>query len=108
MVVQQNKSYVAKLRVRSAASETLSLKLRMNQALASLNLHPASLPPTSIAFIRKLSDPAPGSIKLNDTSMVPPAWERAVVSSVDQIVRRAARPALRGRRRSPAPSDAER
>ncbi len=94
MVVERNKTYVATLRVRSATRETLSLQLRMNQALASLDLHPTSMPPSAIAFIRKLRDPAPGSLNLQVTAGVPLAWGRAVAASLDQIVSRAARPAL--------------
>ena len=94
LVVEHNRTYVAKVRVRSSSRETMSLRLRLNQALTSLDLHPAGLPSSAVAIIRKLEDPAPGSLKLHDAAGVPVAWAQAVAASLDQIVRRAARPAL--------------
>ena len=102
MVVGQNKTYVATLRVRSPARETLSVQLRMKQALASLDLRPPSLPANASVFVRRLHDPSPGSLRLRDGDGVPQAWAQAVAASLDQIVRRAARPAL-----EPVAADAE-
>jgi hypothetical protein len=63
--------------------------------LRAADLEPASLPAQAILCIRRLPDPLPGTIDLSGHASVPPApWQRAARESIENLARRAARPAV--------------
>ncbi len=61
-----------------------------------LNLQPHGLSPKAIICIRRLREPVPGALaaRRDRRAPTPHEWERALVETLDQMVRRAARPAL--------------
>ena len=86
-----------RLRVRCSGLDPLATRQRIESLLNTADLHPPGLAPSAILCIRTLRDPLPGSLQLRQGSggMRPPrAWEQAVIASLDQSVRQAARPAL--------------
>jgi hypothetical protein len=94
-VWQSGKTIVTRLRVRCSGIDPLSAQLRVTSLLDSARLHPTGLAPSAVVIIRKLRDPLPGVVQLQQGQVRPPlAWEQAVATALEQLVRRAARPAL--------------
>ncbi len=95
MHIESGKTYIDRVRVTSDDPDILSVKLRLGMLLSTLRLHPARLPPSAIICVRRLGDPLPGSLRLGGIAVhPPPAWEQAVMTSLDHLVTLAARPAL--------------
>lgn len=95
MFIEPGTTYVNKLRAASGAEDTLALRIRYERALAGARLDPPGLPASAILCVRKLRDPLPGGLRIESGSaQTPLAWERAVAESLDQLLKRAARPAL--------------
>jgi hypothetical protein len=93
---QNGKTVARRLRVRGSKLDPISTQLRIASLLNVADLHPVGLAPSAILCIRTLRDPLPGSLQVRQCSgnMRPPrAWEQAVIASLDQSVRQAARPA---------------
>lgn len=66
----------------------------MSRLLAGVDVHPTSLPPSAVLLVRRLADPAPGTLSARDSAMqAPAAWTRALRRAVDRAAREAARPA---------------
>ena len=100
---QSGKTVVTRLRVRCSGIDPISAQLRVTSLFNAAHVHPVGLPPSAIICIRKLLDPQPGTLRLAQGSVRPPlAWEQAVAASLNQLVRRAVRPAL-----GAVPTDAE-
>lgn len=78
-------------RVRVAGADPLLTQLRTAHLLNSADLRPAALPPGAILFVRRLRDPLPGALVIGE-ALPARAWERAVHSALDDLLRRAARP----------------
>ncbi|HEY3301926.1 MAG TPA: hypothetical protein VGL70_00170 [Candidatus Binatia bacterium] len=103
MIAEQKDTYVVKLRVRGGPRDALSLRMPFDRALSAIELQPSFLPPSAIAFIRQLRDPKPGLMQTEDgRASIALEWGRAVAAAVEQVLRRAARPAA-----EPVPANAE-
>lgn len=88
-----NDSTILRLRVKGSDLDPLALRGRLENLLSEVSLEPR-LPPSATLFIRKLSDPLPGSIQLdNPHARAPQAWRHAFQTRFDQLVSSAARPA---------------
>jgi hypothetical protein len=103
LIAEQKDTYVVKLRVRGGPRDALSLRMPFDRALSAIELQPSFLPPSAIAFIRQLRDPKPGLMQTEDgRASIALEWGRAVAAAVEQVLRRAARPAA-----EPVPANAE-
>lgn len=84
---------INKVRVHSAAKQEAALKLWLAAALNSADLRPAGAPPPAVLIVRHLSDPKPGRLALDGTSLRPDAaWETAVRHTLSAYYQQAARP----------------
>lgn len=98
-----NTTFVSKLVVRNSRSEKVSARLRLERLLNGVDWQVAGLAPSAIVCIRRLRDPLPGSLSLDQRSLhPPPTWQRSVNEVIERLVRRAARPI-----REAVPADAE-
>jgi hypothetical protein len=71
-----------------------SRRIALSRQLAGVDVHPSSLPPSAVLLVRRLSDPAPGTLRERDPAMLAPAaWTRALQRAVDRAARGAVRPA---------------
>jgi hypothetical protein len=90
---QPGKTTVTQLRVSGSRLDPLITRLRLSSLLAMADLHPTSLPPSSILCIRRLADPLPGALMLDAGGIKPPPdWERAAAAHLDAVVALASRP----------------
>lgn len=80
--------------MRASSNDALSTRIRVDSAFSTLDLKPRGLPESAVVFIRTLRDPLPGLIPRDLIGGVPDAWSRAVAAAIDELTRRAARPAL--------------
>jgi hypothetical protein len=91
-----NSSTILRLRVfdrESSDLDPLALRGRLQNVLSDVSFEPR-LPPSATLFIRKLSDPLPGSIQLDSPhARAPHAWRHAFQTRFDSLVSSAARPA---------------
>ena len=86
---------VARLRIRGKIASAPAAQLRVAAVLGNTDIFPFGVARSAIVFIRKLSDPLPGVLRLQRNEMQPPhIWQEALTSALDQLVRNAARPAL--------------
>lgn len=94
-LLRSERTYVSRLRVRGATLDPLVTQLRVENLLSATRLHPTGLPPSAILCVRRLRARLSGSLQLRHAgTTTPEAWQQAVTSKLDQLVRRAARPAL--------------
>jgi hypothetical protein len=94
MRVEPGKTYIGTVRLSSPERDVLALQLRLDHALAAMDLHLAGLPPSAILCVRALADPLPGALGLDRLASRPPAdWEAALSAALNRLVRAAARPA---------------
>lgn len=90
----RGRTVIQRLRLRGAELEPLSARLRLEAVLAGADLLPPGLPPSATVCIRRLMDPKPGVLPLNQQALRPPAaWNEALSSVLREQVARAARPA---------------
>ena len=88
-----NDSTILRLRVKGSDLDPLALRGRLENLLNDVSLEPR-LPPSATLFIRKIDDPLPGSIQLdNPHARAPQAWRHAFQTRFDRLVTSAARPA---------------
>jgi hypothetical protein len=96
MLESLNDSTILRLRVFDRGGtdlDPLALRGRLQNVLSDVSFEPR-LPPSATLFIRKLSDPLPGSIQLDSPhARAPHAWRQAFQTRFDQLVSSAARPA---------------
>jgi hypothetical protein len=71
-----------------------NLGMRVRRRLAAADIEPTSVPPSSILLVRRLPDPARG-VLLREPDVHAPSdrWVRAARADLDDLYRRAARPA---------------
>jgi hypothetical protein len=92
---QRDETIVGRLRVEGARVDPASAQLRLATLLNNAVSHLATLPPSAIVFIRKLRDPLPGSLRIQQRDFRPPlAWQQALNTKIEKLVANAARPAL--------------
>lgn len=90
---QHGTTVVKRLRVKGSSQDSTLTRLRVTNMLNMVDLHPRGLAPAAIVCIRTLRDPLPGALQIQQGGVRPPrAWEHAVVTSLDQLVRNAAYP----------------
>jgi hypothetical protein len=93
MAILGNTTIVSKLLVRSANSEKLATRLHLETLLNAGDWRNGGLAPSAIVCIRKLRDPLPGSLSLDQRGLHPPrAWQQSVNDAIERLIRRAARP----------------
>jgi hypothetical protein len=91
--LQSANAVISRLRIRDAGGDPLAAKLQAARLLGGIELRAAGLSPSAIICIRKLSDPAPGSLVLDQRDFHPPqAWQQSVNEAIDRLIRRAVRP----------------
>ena len=84
---------INKLRLHSSEKQALAAKMWLAAALNNADLRPAGVSPTAVLIVRHLSDPKPGRLVLDGTSLRPDAaWETAVRQSLTACYQQAARP----------------
>jgi hypothetical protein len=75
--------------------DSIALRLRVSHVMDCAALEPAGLPPSAILLVRRLDDPHPRAfLPYVDAIRPGRAWERAAQSRLEELHRRAARPAL--------------
>ena len=70
----------------------LTARLRMGSLLEQLDLSRVGLGPSAVLCIRRLEDPLPGRLSLQNGALST-AWENALLRGLEEQARRAARPA---------------
>jgi hypothetical protein len=81
------------MRVRCAATDPLSVKLRLSNLFQGFDLRPAALPRAAILRIRRFADPLPGRIRVTGYTMFPPEdWRNAAMAAINRIAGQAVRP----------------
>jgi hypothetical protein len=89
----QNKSLVAKLRVRGEGLETVSARLNLERLFGASDFLPAGLPPQAIVCIKKISDPKPRTLRLYHADLrFSSGWTEAISQKIENFYRRAFRP----------------
>jgi len=69
-------------------------RLRVPHVLNTVAFEPRGMPPSATLLVRRVPDPLPRRLMSNwDAARSSPEWERAVLSSLEDFYRRAARPA---------------
>jgi hypothetical protein len=87
-------TYVSRLRVRCSGLEPLAAQLRLASLLRAADVQPAGLAPSAIVCIRRLDDPRPHTVSLSEGNPnLPLEWQQCVRASIEQLTRRAPRPA---------------
>lgn len=84
---------IGKARIQNSGFDAKVLRLRAEHAVGLADIRLPGLPPSSMVFIRRLRDPAPGSLRLQSAGAPSRAWERAVRERLAQLVAAARRPA---------------
>ena len=80
--------------MRASGKDSLLTQLRIGRLLDPIELRPPQLPSSAILYIRKLRDPLPGSLQLEQAGVrPPPAWQEALSATLDRLASRALRPA---------------
>lgn len=84
---------ISRLRIRGASNDPLAAKLQASRLLGGVELCPTGISQSAVVCIRKLSDPLPGSLALDQRSLHPPrAWQQSVNAAIERLIRRAVRP----------------
>jgi len=85
---------IGKARIQNPGFDAKVLRLRAEHAVGLADIRLPGLPPSSLVFIRRLRDPAPGSLRLQSAGAPSRAWERAMRERLAQLVAAARRPAV--------------
>ena len=92
---QSGETIVGRLRVEGARVDPALAQLRLSTLLNSAAAHPTTLPPSALIFIRKLGDPLPRSLRIQQHDNRPPAaWQQALKAKLEGLAGNAVRPAL--------------
>ena len=94
---------IGRVRVKGAGLDPLLASSRLTQLLKNLELRPSRLPPSALLCVRRLKDPRPCTLRIDNVFASPPdAWAFAVNDRLSELANQAARPA-----REPVPPGAE-
>ena len=85
-------SAVGSLQVLGARQDTPALRAAVERAVAGAELEPPGMAPAAILIVRRLADPLPGRLSTRRAG-TDPVWEHACRESLENLLRRAARPA---------------
>jgi len=92
---QSGETIVGCLRVEGARVDPALAQLRLSTLLNRAVTHPTTLPPSALIFIRKLGDPLPRLLRIQQHDNRPPAaWQQALNEKLEGLAKNAARPAL--------------
>ena len=92
--LQGSETVVNRLRLNATTSDPGLATMRLASLLRDAPLHPAGLAPAAIVFIRKMYDPRPGSLRLDQSGgHLPAAWDQAAKELLERLVSNASRPA---------------
>lgn len=85
---------VERLRVEGRNLDPLLARLRVENLLQGVEMHPAWLAPSAIVCLRRVRDPLPGALSLSgrDIARETLAWQQSVHAAIEQKIRLAARP----------------
>ena len=93
--LQGSETVVSRLRLNAATSDPALATMRLASLLRDAPLHPANLAPAAILFIRRLHDPKPGALRLDQSGgHLPALWNQAAKELVSRLGSGAVRPAL--------------
>lgn len=92
-IIEDNETRIRRLRVTSNERDVLALRLHLDRILESADLRPSGLPSGAVMCIRNLRVPTRLPIELRDSRFAD-EWKASINTSLEQFVRRAARPAL--------------
>ena len=97
MQIHPGNTYIGTLRTTGRWHDPLALRNRLDRMLSAADLQPPGLPRHAILCIRMLRGPLPQWWRTSAGSIRPPqSWERALATTLDQLVRRAAHPGRGG------------
>jgi hypothetical protein len=103
MLAAPGTTLLRKVRVRSCEPDALAVRIKFEQAVGPGDLHPASLPRSSILCVRTLRDCSRRlSFRATPDFAALNRWRQTTVAVLDSVTRGAARPA-----RGPVPATAE-
>jgi hypothetical protein len=92
---QNEMAVVTRLRVRASDIDPIRTRFCIANLFNNAYAQPTGLSPAAIVFVRRLTDPLPGSLQLRSHQLNPPvAWQRALTVALDQSLTNAARPGL--------------
>ena len=85
---------IKKVRVSGHHGDPLSLRLRFDRVLSSIDLTPRGLPATAIVCFKRIRDPRPGLLDLSSNSLRSTfEWERALKEHLADLISKAPRSA---------------
>jgi hypothetical protein len=90
-----DRTFIGQLRVTGAGLDPLLTSSRVSQLLNSFEMRPSSLPSPAVLCVRGVRDPRPYTLRIDEARVFPDdAWRQALIGHLDELARRAARPAL--------------
>jgi hypothetical protein len=94
VLLNPNETVLRQVGVRTSEPDSVNLRARFERMLAAMDLRPLSLPPAAILCVREMRDRS-GRLKLHAHPDFAAAecWRRTIVSMLDDLAARAARPA---------------
>ena len=90
---REKNAVISKLRVRGENLDALAMRLQFEKMFGANNFLSENLPPRVIFCVKKLSDPAPRTLRLNSSDLYfPDIWQKSVTLEIEKLYRRAFRP----------------
>jgi hypothetical protein len=89
------RTIIGRLQIKGAVDDPALAGLRAASLLESADLSVAQVTPSAIVFIRKIRDPKPRTLSLDQSNgQLPAEWNRALADSLRQLASKATRPSL--------------
>ncbi len=93
-MLARESTIIHQLRVQGTGGDPLLTRLRVDHLLNMVDFTPSRLSPAAVLCIRKLRDPMPGRLRLDQAQAFPDhAWQGAVRDQINSMAESAARPA---------------
>ena len=90
---REKNAVISKLRVRGENLDALATRLQFERMFGGRDFLSENLPPRVIFCVKKLSDPAPRTLRLNHSDLnFPDLWQKSVALEIEKLYRRAFRP----------------
>ena len=90
---REKNAVISKLRVKGENLDALATRLQLERMFGANNFLSENLPPRVIFCVKKLSDPAPRTLRLNHSDLYfSDRWQKSVVLEIEKLYRRAFRP----------------
>src|SRR5215216_2122914 len=94
LALRYNETVVRRVSLKCRQLDPLAAQLRLENVLQTVELHPAWLSPSAIVCLRRLHDPLPHTLNLQDhIASQSSAWRHALSATVEEKIKGAARPA---------------